>query len=274
MSLPPNKIYLDYLQSFRGFAVMNVVLLHATVIFYFGSNNDYQMHNIIPLVNDVLFHGSTMYFTILSGILFSAVFKQQGYKKFYTNKFFRLVIPYILFSIGLTFLKNVYYHPFDIDVTGFFTMLPLDLLCGKSNFALWYIPIFIIICLLTPLLDYLLHENSLTKAIFFLFILAPLYFSRIRIVDTDYIRYETLMYFIGPYAVGMYCGLNPEGTIQWIKKNVMLVLSIILLATTILFYIKYNQLSLPGNTIIAESFYYIQKNFACSYTDIILQTTQ
>ena len=259
MSFPQNKIYFDYLQSFRGFAVINVVLLHATVIFYFGSDNDCRMHSTIPLVNDVLFHGSTMYFTIISGILFSAVFKQQGYKRFYSNKFFYLIIPYIFFSTGLTFLNNSYYQPVDVDVTGFFSMLPIDLLCGKSNFVLWYIPIFIMLCILTPLIDFLLHKNTLTKVVFFLFILAPLYFSRIRIVDTNYIRYETLIYFIGPYAIGMYWGLNPEGTLQWIKKNIFLVISIALLTTAILFYVKYNQLSLPGNTIVAESFFYIQK---------------
>ncbi|MGN6645388.1 MAG: acyltransferase family protein [Cytophaga sp.] len=256
MSSSQNKIYFDYLQSFRGFAVINVILRHAIILFYFGSLNvDINPDSAISMFNMLALRGVTMYFTILSGILFSAVFKNRGYIKFYRDKFFYLVIPYIFFSIWLTLFKNISFEPFHIDLKGFYSMLPLDLLCGKSEYALWYIPVFIIICTLTPLLDFLLHKNSFTRCIFFLFVLAPLFIARAKFVDTTYIRVETVIYFTGSYAIGMYCGLDLEKTMQVIEKRLVFIIGVVVLVTAGLFY----KISMPGFINVTESFFYVQK---------------
>ncbi len=256
MSLPTEKKYYNYLQSFRGFAVINVVLRHVIIFFYLGSlNKNINLDSAIPVFNVVVLRGATMYFTILSGILFSAVFRKWGYKKFYADKFFYLIIPYLVFSIFLTLFKNTSFEPFHINIDGFFSMLPIDLLCGKSESALWYIPIFIIICALTPLLDTLLHKNNFTRAVFFLFVLAPLFIARAKYHETEYIRIETLIYFMGPYTVGMYCGLDLEKTMQLIEKKLVFIIGAVVIVTAGLIF----KMTLIRGIDITESLFYIQK---------------
>ncbi len=75
--------FLGYLHSFRGFAIINIVAIHAFGYAIFITNkNSFDPKDPIDIANGLLFHNSTIYFAVISGILFSVVLKSKGYKRF------------------------------------------------------------------------------------------------------------------------------------------------------------------------------------------------
>jgi surface polysaccharide O-acyltransferase-like enzyme len=77
------KQFLGYLHNFRGFAIINIVAIHAVVFAFLGASNfKFNPNNPIAIANEILFHNATIYFAVISGILFSAVLKSKGYKLF------------------------------------------------------------------------------------------------------------------------------------------------------------------------------------------------
>src|SRR6056297_2213580 len=75
--------FLGYLHSFRGFAIINIVFIHAFAYALFLANdNSLDPKDPIGMANGLLFHNSTIYFAVISGILFSVVLKSKGYKRF------------------------------------------------------------------------------------------------------------------------------------------------------------------------------------------------
>lgn len=219
------------------------------------------MQNPIILLNDVVFRGSTLYFTLLSGILFSAVLKQKGYTSFYKNKFLYLILPYVFFTLIVACI-NIVTSPqesFFAGLQNYFERAFMDIVSGKADLIVWYMPVLVILCILTPLLDFLLHKNKATKIVFFFFVLAPLYFSRFPLGENVFVGYETIVYFGGAYALGMYCGIDIENTMRLIKKYAVLLIAIVALFSFGAAYLRYNDIYLVGNTILAESFYYCSK---------------
>ena len=69
-----NNGFLGYVHSFRGFAILNIVAIHAVVVALIVPA-DWNPDPAAPLyvLNETLFHDSTLYFALISGILFSSI---------------------------------------------------------------------------------------------------------------------------------------------------------------------------------------------------------
>jgi len=254
--------FIGYLHSFRGFAIINIVLIHAVVAVWLALGRPEA--NLIMTIADILFHDSTLYFAVISGILFTLVLKHKGYPKFYMSKLKFIIIPYVFISIILVLFKVDILNTTDLQTTfsTYLSTLSRDLVFGKADFVLWYIPVLLFLFIITPLLDYLMLKSKATKFIFALIILAPLIVSRVQMAFEYIIKIETMIYFTGAYALGMYMGLNMEKNLKWIKDNVKLLISVTIICTAILFFLTKNDGNskmLIGVTSLTESIHYIHK---------------
>ena len=59
------KVFLEYLHSFRGLAIILIVLLHSTYSTIFLTNQ-LGSHKYFEIITQVLLHGSTIFFAVIS----------------------------------------------------------------------------------------------------------------------------------------------------------------------------------------------------------------
>jgi surface polysaccharide O-acyltransferase-like enzyme len=258
---PNPSAFLGYLHSFRGFAIINIVLIHAVGAAFYGAFGLYDENHMIIIINEVLFHDSTLYFAIISGLLFSKILRPKGYLKFYKSKFNYIVLPYIFITLIFTLFKMDFSNGGDFInlALNYFTSVFIDLVYGKANFVLWYIPVLMFLYVVTPLLDYLLKTNKYTKFLFVILVIMPLFVSRIQMANDYVLKLETLVYFMGAYAVGMYMGSHLDATLLWIKTNRIWLWVMILLSSSCLFYLYFQEIDKIGFMSLRESVFYIQK---------------
>ena len=128
--------FIGYLHSFRGFAIINIVLIHAVVAVWLALGRPEA--NLIMTIADILFHDSTLYFAVISGILFTLVLKHKGYPKFYMSKLKFIIIPYVFISIILVLFKVDILNTTDLQTnfSTYLSTLSRDLVFGKADFVL------------------------------------------------------------------------------------------------------------------------------------------
>jgi peptidoglycan/LPS O-acetylase OafA/YrhL len=263
MNNKPN--FLGYLHSFRGFAILNIVFVHAFGFAFYDYNNGImEPKNPYLMASELIFHNSTIYFVVISGLLFSIVLKDKGYKKFYSSKFKNVLLPYLF----LTLLFSIYIaqpdNPFVLrsDFSSYFNDVVYNFISGKALFPFWYIPVLVFIYLLTPLVDYLMNSIKWGKFLILFIIFLPLVTSRLELADTteeDYISISTILYFTGAYAGGMYFGINPEKRFNWVKKNMFLFIIVAILSSAGLLYFQINDIDKIGFWSLNSTLFYIQK---------------
>ena len=261
--------FLGYLHSFRGFAILNIVAIHAFgYALYAVSNNNFSPKNPFSIGNELLFHNSTIYFAVISGILFSVVLKSKGYKRFYSSKLKNVLLPYLfltlLFSIFNPIFNPPIYIPFGLH-PDFFSYLKAALnnfIFAKAQFPYWYIPILLFLYLVTPLLDYIMAIKKCGTGLLLLIVLLPLVVSRVELMDMaegDLPSLHTMIYFMGAYAAGIYFGANPEERFDWVKRNSFLFIVIAILSTVLLLYFELKDINKFGSWSLMSTLYYIQK---------------
>lgn len=254
--------YLHFINSFRGFAVLCIVIGHAVSIAYITFFHKHNSADPLLIINEILFDACTLYFTLISGILFSAVLKQKGYLTFYRNKFLYIFLPYVFYTFVFVLLKMKWYRHFTIsmDFAEYFSgKFIKDLVYGEGNFVLWYIPLFLCLCIITPLLDFLLHKNRFTQLVFCMLILSPLLLSRMETSATYTFKAVNVIYFAGAYALGMYWGKDTETKMLRLEKYRLHILIAGILASILLAYCYVNGINRVGFVFIRESLFYIQK---------------
>ena len=135
----------------------------------------------------------------------------------------------------------------------------MNFVFGKANFALWYIPVLIFLYLVTPFLEFLQRKNSVTKTLFFLIIIAPLFISRIQNLTEYSLSLETMIYFTGAYALGMYLGIDLNKKLSWLNKYKFVFVLMGLISSSFLFYFYINDIDSLGMVSLKETVFYIQK---------------
>ncbi len=104
--------FLGYLHSFRGFAIINIVFIHAFgYALFLSNNNSFDTKDPISIANGLLFHNSTIYFAVISGILFSVVLKSKGYKRFYSSKLKNVLLPYLFLTLLFSIFNSIFEPP-------------------------------------------------------------------------------------------------------------------------------------------------------------------
>lgn len=256
-----NPQFLEYLHSFRGLAILKIVLGHAVAAACIGAYGVFDVSYPVLMVNEIFYHDSTLYFAIISGLLFSKILKPKGYVRFYKSKLKNILLPYLFFTVVLTLLKINFNH-FSSFQDGFqytISKVWMNFVFGKGNFALWYIPVLIFLYLVTPVLEFLQNKNRFTKALFILIILVPLFVSRIQTLTEYDISIETMIYFMGSYALGMYLGVDLNEKLNKIRAYIWPIVLLATVSTMCLFYLYKNQMDMIGIVSLKETAFYIQK---------------
>ena len=188
---------------------------------------------LLDAVNETLFHDSTLYFALISGLLFSLVLQRRGWAAFFKSKLLNVIAPYIIMTMAFTW----YGVNADYELAGFFqggiadylAKVGENLLSGRAMFQLWYIPILVFLYLSTPLIAWAM-AGARTSWLIWPIMLAPLVASR---TSSDY-SWTTLAYFLGAYAAGMFAGAGYERALLMCRQYQTLLFLTVFLTTAAL----------------------------------------
>jgi surface polysaccharide O-acyltransferase-like enzyme len=246
------------LHAFRGFAILFIVAVHSWAVPIFINANAKTDPGIkwVNTLNEVLFHDSTLFFTLISGVLFSIILQSRGWKTFFQRKLLNVVLPYVVVTLG-----------YSLFVWGFdsvaFTQLGLldyvqlslsNILLGKGLFHLWYLPILVLLFLSTPLLVFIKDQSNLAW-MFWLIVLAPLFVSR---AWPDF-SWMTVVYFMGAYSLGIYVGANYQKAKTFIDNHVASFVVLTIVATITLIGLFHFEVKNIAWIAPKESIFYVQK---------------
>ncbi|MES2429823.1 MAG: acyltransferase [Bacteroidota bacterium] len=256
--------FLGYLHSFRGFAIINIVAIHASVFAGYVFSKSFGPLNPIAIANELLFHNSTIYFAVISGMLFSAVLNKKGYKTFFFSKFKYVFLPYLFFTLVYSIFNDRSNDWFALqpNVEAYLKELPRNFIYGKASFVFWYIPVLFFLYLVTPLLNYLLHIKKWGSWLMAFIIAIPLLVRRVEFeefMQRDFLSLQTMIYFTGAYAAGMFIAHNLEDRLDWIRRNKWLFIGIAIFSTAGLLYTALHSINRIGVFSINSTLYYIQK---------------
>lgn len=248
-----------HLHAFRGFAILNIVAAHCwTILITVATHND-NSNDFLPLyaTSETLFHNATIYFAIISGLLFSLVLKKYSWKKFYLSKLKNVLAPYIIFSTIYGLISGMLIVEPDSTALTFsqaISTLPMHIIAGSSFAHMWYIPVLIVLFLLTPLFKVILTTKKLFP-IWVLIVLAPLIFSRSW---PDFV-WQNFVFFFGPYILGMLVGNHYQQAQLIIQKYRAWLTSVAIISTGILMHLYLIELETIQGVKLQESVGYIQK---------------
>lgn len=253
--------FVPALHAFRAFAILNIVAIHAfEFIFYYADtfeSTPSQGLGYLQWADGILLHDSTLYFTFISGILFSMVLADRGYKQFFKSKLTNVVLPYLIFTILFTWRSwNIegFVEIFDGSTSEFVVAVGHSLISGSAIFTFWYIPVLMVLYLATPALARLL---ALPKASWLNLIImfSPLVLSRIR-PDTSW---TTFAYFLGAYMLGLYAGANYQKLMKVVGRYAVVLTVIALTSTAVLVILFALEAPVWKGIVLTESAWYIQK---------------
>jgi surface polysaccharide O-acyltransferase-like enzyme len=260
--MPPDTKppFLAYLHSFRGFAIINIVAIHAIALAVFNLSSGHP----IKIGNELLFHNSTIYFALISGLLFTAVLKEKGYQKFYWGKVKYVLLPYVFFTLVFTVFIGRPAHWFELqpNLESYLKYLVPNFIYGKADFVFWYIPVLFFLYLVTPLLDFLLNIKKWGPWLMGLIIATPLLVRRVELgelIQDDFLPLQNMIYFTGAYAAGMLLASKLEEGMQWIRKQRLSFLLIAILSSCAILYAQLNNIDRMGMFSVLSSLFYIQK---------------
>lgn len=256
------KKFLKHIHYFRAFAIINIVIVHLWHI-----PSAYQDHHGVELVNtvrEVAFHDSTIYFLFISGFLFYYLSPRFELIKYYRNKLFNVISPYLIIASSIVLINQL------PVVTGreesllqFFKYLGRSLLNGSAQIQYWYIPFISLVFLISPFL--LKIPATVFQRIVLLGCLSPLLGLR---TDTSITVYQYL-YFFPIYLLGIYSAMDYSNVVAFIKEYKNRLIFLLVITTGLLIFLHGKPYYL-GFVNITESLYYIQKVSICFLATLFL----
>jgi surface polysaccharide O-acyltransferase-like enzyme len=259
------KGYLGYVHSFRGFAILNIVAIHAFAFALIIPLN-FEPDRTAPMyvLNEVLFHDSTLYFALISGLLFSSILRARGYRCFYQGKLLYVLSPYIVCTVVFSMMRwndtgtGLLAGPSDMsDYLG--SILP-NFLSGEAQFTYWYIPVLFFMYAITPLLNKLTGARSYAAIPAWIIMLSPLVFSRPEFeAGVNQLNAGTLIYFTGAYTLGIYLGEKLEARLDYIALHLKHLIAVAVLASVLIAVLMFAGINRFGFFSLQESLFYVQK---------------
>jgi peptidoglycan/LPS O-acetylase OafA/YrhL len=206
---------------------------------------------------EVALHGATITLVLISGTLYSHVFARRRLLDFYRSRAFQVVMPYVVVSLLLstfTWLPGQAPQWLGSWTTGYARVVLGNLLVGSAEFHLWYVPVAVILFALSPLLHVLVATPGLAPAAS-LVAAAPLLISRTDLELTP----SQVVYFAGPYLLGMLAGKDVAATRRFIGRSVGALGLVAGAATVALLVVWSREPQPPAPVSLPESLFYIQK---------------
>ena len=252
--------FIPHLHAFRGVAIILIACAHAWSLPLFALDA-YQPGTptfYLGMICETLFHDSTLFFALISGLLYSMVLKHKGYKRFFRSKFVNVVSPYIVFTLLFTYANFEFQGPFvvfDGSLLEYAGRSAYNLVTGQASFPFWYIPVLVVLFALTPVLDAIVSRPGF-RWLAILLVLSPLVFSRPAWPDKSW---TTIAYFLGAYLGGMLAGLHYEATLAWCRRHAALLAAVCVASSGAVYAILVTGVEPFYFIRWEESFWYLQK---------------
>ena len=257
--------FLHYVHSFRGFAILNIVAIHAfSAAEWYSSGGDFDAREPVYVLSEMLFHDATIYFALISGLLFSATLRHKGYRSFYWSKLTNVVAPYVFCTV----VFSVVIHKMDGSgilatqgsLRDYLQSLPRNLILGQAQFTFWYMPVLLALFLMTPLLDRAVNRRSGVSAAFALIALLPLIISRPEFEGVaSQVSLPTIVYFAGAYAIGMFSGHRQQETLRFVGQHKAAIALLAIATSAAIVVLQLLGTGRFGGFSAQESLFYIQK---------------
>ncbi len=213
---------------------------------------------LIGLVVETLFHDSTVFFALISGLLFTRVLGDRGWPSFFRSKLLNVAMPYLVVSALISLYPSdpVTFRltPFSGSGTDYLAQLGTNLVTGGAFFHLWYIPVLFVLYALTPAVLWLLMRPSAAPLVWAI-VTAPLLASR---VWPD-LSWTNPVYFLGPYTIGMWAGLNYDAALAWVGRHGGALTAVAVAFSVAIAAMFVMDIDKAGPVSLRESAWYVQK---------------
>ncbi|WOH37059.1 acyltransferase [Thalassotalea fonticola] len=259
--LATTKTFHRHLHIFRALTIILIVAAHSwsTPIFYYTPDFSIEPKlKLLSSVTETLFHDGTIIFALISGLLFSLVLRGKGWHRFYASKIKNVLFPYVIMTFIYTFIhwKVTFIGFYEIKpdtIMGYLTAGLANIPSGLAGFHLWYIPVLLILFIVTPVVSVIINKKS--WLLLYLIVFAPFVASRVW----PEFSWLSVIYFGGAYTLGVFIGANYEKSLQFIRQRTITL--VIIFIVTSLFLVFFYQIDFDkiGFVSILESVFYLQK---------------
>ncbi|MGF1454108.1 MAG: acyltransferase family protein [Alphaproteobacteria bacterium] len=249
-----------HLHLFRGFAIICILMVHAYALSVHYAPASMQSHVALTWSRDIvetLLHGSTLFFTLLSGILFSKCLAGRPWTTFFQNKISNVALPYLWVTLLFTLLTWNPDTGWTICQGAWLETLKQaasNTVTGAARFHLWYIPLLAVLYAATPLAQALLSVRRF-HGVAIVLILVPLVASR----TASALDVTTVLYFFGAYLLGMAIGRHLERVLGFVRTRVSPIVKLTILLSLCILGLKRFGLDWWGDISVQESLFYPQK---------------
>ncbi len=213
--------------------------------------------NVVFVANDILFHDVTLFFAIISGIIYSRNYPLSRTGDFYYKRLRNVALPYAAMTVLFTALMGRFLVSGETTLETFlsyFNETLYNLLFGEAQYTYWYIPVILTLYFISPMIRAVI--SSKFRGFFIVVAISlPIFFSR---TGTD-LSFSTLVYFLGGYVVGIVIGEAIDDRLTRIARQVWPFALLAACATLALCYLYATGFDYWGPTSLRESAYYLQK---------------
>ncbi len=249
-----------HVHAFRAFAIISIVAAHA-FRFPLKILPEDAAAGAASAVHDGvvrgLFHGGTLYFSLISGVLFSLVLKRRGWAQFFGDKLAFVLAPYLFMS---AVLMAISWNPnrgmvfIGEGFANFLGELPRAIWTGSASGQFWYIPVLAALYAATPAVNWLVEDRRRGWVVAAL-ALAPLIVTR----TGAHVSANSIVYFLGAYSIGVWIGANYDAAMASVRRHRAVLVAIFCAASAALFLLQRAEIDSVGPVSLLESAYYIQK---------------
>lgn len=232
--------FLNCLNQYRGLAILMVVISHC---FYLSDTG--RRLTFLERFGECFYKNSTVYFVFIAGFLFyhiqSTRFRAGA---FFRKRLPRLIGPFLLFSILALMLHIEVPIPKEMFPAwlgeGEIARKLFVLVTGATYGPYWYIPMAVLLALLSPAVLWGVRQENLMRW------LLPLLFAGAvfahRPPEPNFNTFHSLFYYLPVYLFGAVCAKNQATVLPWSARYVGLWWALGLAATAL-----QAELYLPGN---------------------------
>lgn len=225
-----SKNFLNYINVFRGLAILLIIMGHSMQLGTPGS--------LTHKIDCEIVCGGTALFIFISGFLFQHLSSKFEYKTYLSKKWSNVILPYLFTAIpGLFFCfyyPMLYKNPF--DGLNPIIQTPILLSIGRvHNVPTWFIPMIVLFFICSWALLKLENKNILYKLLPVMFLIT-LFFPRgdmeyemllglsYSAKYIAYIKYILMgfVHFFSLYVFGMYCSQNKDIIDKFYSKRLLL----------------------------------------------------
>ena len=225
--LPKKKKFNNSINYFRGLAIIIIVLGHSYDLARWNISSEFE-----NFIHSLTLNG-TVYFVFISGFLYYHIFYHRfNYKKFMVKKAQYVLLPYLLVST-IPILLTVFVGGGGVYLPDGLRQQPLlaviwYFLTGKIVLAYWYIPMAMLLFVVSPIVNRIIQSGKVLEAFLLLLPISLIIHRPIENLNA----FHSLIYFFPVYLLGAWSSINNKKIYTYLKDNqkkVLIALLVILL---------------------------------------------